>query len=162
MLLCICLISTNAMAYELPAECKKILDTKFSGWKMAEPTKAVTEYYKTEKITNPPNLIKGDYDGDAKADYAALIQYGTETVDGNPMPKIWTIAFIKTARGYSYHKLEGGDYIQTVKKGTKDFNAESKKKFTHKTDAIFSGIWEKSGTAYIWVKGKFKSVITND
>jgi hypothetical protein len=50
----------------------------------------------------------------------------------------------------------------TCKKSKKDFNADTQKSFIHKTGAIFSGIWEKPGTAYIWEKGKFKSVITGD
>ena len=160
-LFCICLISTNAMAYELPAECKKILDTKFSGWKPAKPIEGVAEYFKTEKITNEPNLTTGDWNGDGMQDVAALIEYAVNN-ETTKERKVWTIAFIKTAKGYSYYKLEGGDYLQTVKKGEKDFNVETNKKFIHKTDAIFSGIWEKSGTVYIWDKTKFKSVITSD
>jgi hypothetical protein len=162
LLFCICLISTNATANELPAECKKILDTKFSGWKLATPIEGVTEYFKTEKITNAPNLTFGDWNGDKIQDAAVLIEYGSEKVDDKMMPMVWTVAFIKTAKGYRHFKLEGGDYLQTVKKGKKDFNAETNKEFVHKTDAIFSGIREKSGTAYIWDKIKFKSVITSD
>jgi hypothetical protein len=161
-LFCICLISTNAMAYELPVGCKKILDSKFSGWKMSMPINEVAEFYSDEKITNPTNLITGDWNGDGKQDYAVLITHGSEKVGDVTMPMIWTIAFIKTANGYNHYKLEGGDYIQTVKKGKKDFNAETQKAFIHKTDSIFSGIWEKSGTAFIWDKTKFKSVLTSD
>ncbi len=160
--LCICLFSINAMAAALPAECKKILDTKFKGWKMSQPIEGVTAYFKKQKIANAPNLTTGDWNGDGMQDVAALIEYGSEKVDDKMMPMVWTIAFIKTATGYSYFKLEGGDYLETVKKGKKDFNAETNKNFVHKTDAIFSGIWEKSGTVYIWDKTKFKSVITSD
>ena len=120
------------------------------------------EYFKTEKISNSPNLTFGDWNGDGMQDVAVLIEYGSEKVDDKMMPMVWTIAFIKSANGYSYFKLEGGDYLQTVKKGKKDFNAETNKSFIHKTDAIFSGIWEKSGTVYVWDKTKFKSVITSD
>ena len=129
---------------------------------MVKAIEGVTEYYKKEKITDAPNLVKGDWNGDGKEDYAALIEYGSEKVDDKMMPMVWTIAFIKSPKGYSHYKLEGGDYIQVVKKGKKDFNAETNKNFVHKTDAIFSGIWEKSGTVYVWDKTKFKSVITSD
>ncbi len=159
----ICLISTNAMANELPPLCKTILDTKFSGWKLATPIEGVTEYFKTEKIINAPNLTFGDWNGDKMQDVAVLIEYGKWMTDEKEeRPSFWTIAFIKSPKGYSHFKLEGGDYLQTVKKGKKDFNAETNKNFVHKTDAIFSGIWEKSGTVYIWDKTKFKSVITSD
>ena len=46
----ICLISTNAVAAELPPLCKTILDAKFPGWKMSTPIEGVTEYFKTKKI----------------------------------------------------------------------------------------------------------------
>ena len=163
LLFCVCLISTNATASELPPLCKTILDTKFSGWKMHEPLEGVKKYFKTEKITNAPNLTTGDWNGDGMQDVAALIEYGTWMTDEKEEhPSFWIIAFIKSPKGYSHFKLEGGDYLQTVKKGKKDFNAETNKNFVHKTDAIFSGIWEKSGTVYIWDKTKFKSVITSD
>jgi hypothetical protein len=151
------------MANELPPLCKTILDSKFSGWKPATPLEGVTEYFKTEKITNAPNLTFGDWNGDKMQDVAVLIEYGKwMTDDKAEHPSFWTIAFIKSPKGYSHYKLEGGDYLQTIKKGKKDFNADTQKSFVHKTDAIFSGIWEKSGTAYIWDKTKFKSVITSD
>jgi len=159
---CICLFSMNAIASELPPLCKTILDLNFSGWKMHEPVEGVSEYFKTEKIANAPNLTTGDWNKDGLQDVAVLIEYGSEKVDDKMMPTVWTIAFIKSQKGYSHFKLEGGDYLQTVKKGKKDFNVETNKSFVHKTDAIFSGIWEKSGTAYIWDKTKFKSVITSD
>ena len=119
MFLCICLFSTNAMAFDLPAECRQILDSKYSGWKMVKAIEGVTEYYKKEKITDAPNLVKGDWNGDGKEDYAALIEYGSEKVDDKMMPMVWTIAFIKSPKGYSHYKLEGGDYIQVVKKAKK-------------------------------------------
>jgi hypothetical protein len=158
----ICLFSINVTANELPPLCKTILDSKFSGWKMAQSVKGVAEYFKTEKITNAPNLTMGDWNGDKMQDVAVLIEYGSEKVDDKMMPMFWTIAFIKSPKGYSHFKLEGGDYLQTVKKGKKDFNAETNRSFVHKTDAIFSGIWEKSGAVYIWDKTKFKSVIISD
>jgi hypothetical protein len=158
----ICLFSMNAMANELPPLCKTILDSKFSGWKMTQPIEGVAEYFKTEKITTAPNLTFGDWNGDKMQDIAVLIEYGNEKINDKMMPMFWTIAFIKSPKGYSHFKLEGGDYLQTIKKGKKDFNAETNKNFVHKTDAIFSGIWEKSGTAYVWDKTKFKSVITSD
>jgi hypothetical protein len=158
----ICLVATNAMSLDLPVECKQILDKKYSGWKMATISKDVSDYFLKEKMADSPNLVKGDWNGDGNADYAVLINYGTEKIEGKSMPMSWTIAFIKNATGYTSYKLEGGDYIQTVKKGKKGFDHDTKKPLTYKTDAILSAIWEKSGTSYVWEKGKFKSIITSD
>ncbi len=158
----ICLVSTNAMSFDLPVECKQLLDKNYSGWKMATVSKGVSDYFLKEKIADAPNLVKGDWNGDGSSDYAVLIEYGSQKVDGKSMPMSWTIAFIKNATGYSSYKLQGGDYIQTVKKGKRDFDHDKKKSFTYKTDAILSAIWEKSGTSYVWEKGKFKSIITSD
>ena len=161
-LLFICLFSISAAAENLPSECQKILDKQFSGWKMATVSSAITDYFRTEKISDAPNLIKGDWNGDGKTDYAALIEYGSEKIEDKMMPQTWTIAFLKTAKGYSFYKLEGGDYLQAVKKGTKGYDHDKQKAFVYRTDAITSNIWEKSATSYIWEKSKFKSVITSD
>ena len=127
-------------------------------WKLI---KEVAAWFKKSKQSFEPNLIKGDFDGDAKPDFAVLIQQG---VDANSLPNIFGVVFLKSATGYTSIKLEGsdGDFISFEKKGTKNLDIEKNKSFVLKTDAIFVGIWEKGGISYMWKNGKFVGIVTSD
>lgn len=149
----------KAQKITLPAECAKILDQKFKGWKMAKVNKDMADWFKKSKHPFAPNLIKGDFDGDAKFDFTVLIR---QLIDSQP--KISTIVFMNSAKGYKMFNLEGGDgdYLIFEKKGKKAFDHEKNKSFIYKTDAVTGGIWEKAATSYIWENGKFVGIVTSD
>ena len=145
--------SIQAQSIKLPFECKKILDKKFPGWKFGKIPKDVSEYHKKMKFPFEPYLIKGDWNGDKKVDYAILIEHRRKTK---------TIAFIRLQTKYKHYNLEGGDYIQVFKKGIKDYDYTSQKDFTYKNDSIFVGLGECCGSSFIWRKGKFVGIVTSD
>jgi hypothetical protein len=147
-------ISIQAQKINLPKDCLMILNKKFQGWRLVNV--GIKEGVQSH------NLIKGDWNGDGKSDYAILINHGKVQLGSSDYePTAWTIAFIKTKKGYSFYKLDGGDSIVLMKKGTRDYNYETGKKFIYKNDAIFVGI-EWSGSSYIWRKGKFIGFATSD
>lgn len=139
-------VPTQAQQVNLPNDCLKILNKKFRGWKLVK--------MQMEEGVLGHNLIKGDWNGDKKTDYAILIERS------NPND-VWVIAFIKKQSGYSFHKIDGGDSIFLMKKGAKDYNYETQKNFTYKNDAIFVGTG-CCGSSYIWRKGKFIGFVTSD
>jgi hypothetical protein len=49
-----------------------------------------------------------------------------------------------------------------MKKGERDYNYETDKKFTYKNDAVFTGYWEKGGVTFVYERGKFRSIVTSD
>lgn len=123
----------------------------------------IIEYHNKNKFPDHPNLIRGDWNGDGRRDYAALIHYGREKSNsGESLLSYFVVAFIKRTRGYSYYKLEGGDYIQKMKKGERGYDYNRDRNFIYKNDAIFSGIWEKAGESYVWQNGKFRSITISD
>jgi hypothetical protein len=154
----------EAQEISLPKECGQILDKKYKGWKMADIPLMILNWHKNSKQPFNPNLIKGDWDGDGKMDYAALIEKGKlRSPNGMNAPTLYTVAFIKRANSYSFYKLdENSDFIGLAKKGDKGYDYETGKTFTYKNDAIFSGIFEKAGTSFIWRKGKFVGIATSD
>ena len=149
----------KAQKITLPAECAKILDQRFKGWKPAKVNKDAADWFKKSKYSYAPNLIKGDFDGDAKIDFVVLIQ---QVIDAKPTNS--TIVFMNSAKGYKMLNLEGGDgdYLVFEKKGKKAFDHEQNKTFVYKTDAVTVGIWEKSATSYVWKNGKFIGIVTSD
>jgi hypothetical protein len=151
--LCLAVTFCQAQSIKLPDDCKKILNKNFRGWKFAQVSKKVSRNYKENKSPFEPNLVRGDWNGDGKIDYAALIEY---------RKKSKTIAFIRLQNTYKHYNLDGGDYIQVFRKGEKDYSYTSDKNFIYKNDSIFVGIGECCGSSYIWRKGKFVGIVTSD
>lgn len=164
LLLCIGSAPLQAQSIQLPNDCKKILDKNFRGWKRAKVPKEVSEYHQARKFPFEPNLIKGDWNGDGKTDYAVLIEQGNlkNSQGGVIGNRSFTIAFMRTQKGFKHFTIEGGDYIQIFKKGEKDYNYDSGKDFIYKNDAIFVGVGDCCGNSYIWKKGKFIGFVTSD
>ncbi len=117
-LLCGGVAFSQAQSIKLPDDCKKILNKNFRGWKFAQVPKEVSQYHKERKFPFEPNLVRGDWNGDGKIDYAVLIKHRKETK---------TVAFIRLQSKYKHYNLEGGDYIQVFKKGEKDYSYTSHK-----------------------------------
>lgn len=131
---------------------------------MAKIQKEVGAFHRQKKFPFAPNLIRGDWNGDGRMDYAVLIEQGKLKNTANEIieDRRLLIAFVKNRKGFRYSQFDGGDFIQLMKKGAKDYDYNTGKDFRYKTDAIFSGIWEKSGVSYVWEKGKFVEIVTSD
>lgn len=154
LILFVCFVPTQAQKVNLPKDCLKILNKKFRGWKLVK--------VKEVEGVLGHNLIKGDWNGDRKTDYAILIEYGKNRLGNGALePAVWTIAFIKQKSVYSVHKIDGGDSIFLKKKGNRDYSYDTQKNFIYKNDAIFVAVnW--SGSSYIWGKGRFVGIATSD
>ncbi|MGC2235074.1 MAG: hypothetical protein WA584_02860 [Pyrinomonadaceae bacterium] len=163
-LLIITLSNVQAQSVELPDSCKKLLDKNYQGWKPAPIQKDITDYFRGKNLSNQLNLVKGDWNGDGKMDYAALIKHGKSKNEAGEIigDRRLTIAFVSRRKGYRHFSFDGGDYIVLMKKGSEDYDYNTDKKFRYRTDAIFDGIWEKAGVSYVWKNGKFIEIITSD
>lgn len=158
-LLCfVCFAASNVQAQiiNLPEECQKILERQFRSWKFAEINSDIVEYFKQKRSFEQPNLINGDWNGDGKTDFAALLE------NKNNAEKRIMVVLMKGKNGYKSFVLDAYDCLMSVKKGSKDYDFEARKSFRYKTDAIFSYYWEKAGTSYVWENGKFRAIATSD
>jgi hypothetical protein len=123
---------------------------------MAQIQPEIGEYFQRERPHEQPNLIKGDWNGDGKTDYAAMLQSKSN------QEKRITIVLMKSGKTYQTHILGASDCIMSIKRGKKDYDFERKKNFQYKNDAIFDYIWEKAGSSYVWEKGRFRGILTSD
>jgi hypothetical protein len=163
----LCVFSTALFAQNrtLPVECRKILDKNFRGWKFKKISVDIKKYlqkYDSKKADG--NFISGDWNGDGKKDFAVLITHGSETLnDGMKLPRDVSVAFVRDDKSYKYFVLDtSGDYISLDKKGTTAYDHETQSGIKFVNDAVFVGIWEKSGRSYVWQKNKFIYFITSD
>ena len=149
----------QAQRIALPYECAKILDRRYKGWQFAEIGDDIMQWFQSSRQPYRPNLIKGDWNGDRRIDYAALIE---NAKTGTPGSGHVLAVFLRNTRGYTLYKLEGSDYIAFINKGSRDYNYETDQTFIYRNDAIFTGFFEKAGISYTWQKGKFVALVTSD
>jgi hypothetical protein len=153
-------------ALELPSEARDMLYVKFPDWKYAEVSDEARQFLKQEYPSARPDLISGDFDGDGRPDYAAMIVHGVTRVEGDqvigPDPAI--VVFLAQEHGFQLHLIDepGGEYLTLIHKGDKAFDHELQKEFTFEHDAIDAIILEKGATSYVYEQGHFRAIITGD
>ena len=153
-------------SYRLPASARVLLNRRFPGWRFSDVSPQVQQYVKEYLDGASPVVVRGDFDGDGRRDYAALIRRGrVVNADerafgaGNLL-----VIFLKRTKGYRMHvvKEPGGEYIMLATKGTGGYNYHTDKRIKYANDAIVAIIFEKGGQSYVYWKGRFVSFVSID
>ena len=150
----------------LPDSLRSALDRRFPGWHYLKIDDEITSFLR--ESVSPfarPDLISGDFDGNGFADYAALIEHKKSKVKIRSPEEspVSLVVFLRTAAGFKMHVIDpDGAYLGLMKQGEWDYDYETQSHFTYPHDAIFTGIWEKAGSSYIYEKGRFREIITSD
>jgi len=152
---------------ELPPQARDALYLKFPDWRYADISDEVRQALKQDGAANTrPDLISGDFDGDGRADYAALIFHGTTRVEQDQVvgPNFSLVIFMARDQTYELHIIEdpGGEYLELIHKGDGSYDYEAQKEFTFEHDAIDAIIFEKGATSYVYENGGFRAIITGD
>lgn len=151
---------------KLPSSVRATLNRRFPSWKFAEVSTEVQQFFKSEMKNEVPHLISGDFDGNGRRDYAVLIWHGTVRSAQAKLswPRAFLVVFLQRGKGYRMHVIKepDGEYLSLVKKGTQDFNYDEQKEITYTNDAIVAGIFEKAGSSYVYVNGRFRSFVSSD
>jgi hypothetical protein len=150
----------------LPTSTRVILDRTYPGWKFSDVNSEVRQFLEREFKGTSPVVISGDFDGNRKRDYAALINYGYEfNADGKAIgPRHFLVIFLRRTTGYKKYVIKDpdGEYISLAKKGTRDYNYETQKEITYANDAIVANSFEKGATSYVYKRGRFVSFVSGD
>jgi hypothetical protein len=168
--LCLCCCGPASWAQsdgqKLPTAVILTLNRRFPGWKFADVSPEVRKFVKEELKAASPVLISGDFDGDRRLDYAALIRRGyVFNSQGQAIePRHYLVIFLRRNTRYKMYVIKdpGGEYLILAKKGTSDYNYNEQKEITYANDAILTGIFEKGGMSYVYKKGKFISFVSSD
>jgi hypothetical protein len=153
-------------AGKLASSARLALNRRFPGWKFAEVSQEVRQFFETEMKGKLPHLISGDFDGNGQPDQAALIRHGkVRNEEGKAIwPRFFLVVFLRKGRSYRMYVIKepNGEYLCAVKKGTKDFNYDEQKEITYANDSILTGIFEKGGSSYVYKNGRFRSFVSSD
>ena len=167
--LLICILSAQSIwahnqVDKLPSSARLQLNRRFPGWKFAEVSPEVRQLFETEMKGKSPALVKGDFDGNEKPDYAVLIWHGKLRYGDVSWPRPFLVVFLQKGWGYRMYVIKDpeGEYLSVAKRGEKDFNYDEQKEITYANDAILTSIFEKAGSSYVYEKGRFRSFISSD
>ena len=140
---------------ELPTSARVMLDRRFAGWKFSDVSSEVKQFVKENLRGASPVLISGDFDGNGRLDYAALIQQGS---------RYYLVIFLRRRADYKMYRVRNpnGEYLIRARKGSRDYNYEEQKEITYANDAILTGIFEKGGSSYVFKNGRFVSFVSSD
>lgn len=156
LLLCM-LFTSRAQSYteNLPTQVRVILNRNFSGWKLSDVNPQVSQFFIENMRGTSPVVISGDFDGNRRVDYAALVQWRSRD---------YLVIFLRRSADYKMYVIKdpGGDYLCLAKKGTRGYNYEEQKEITYANDAIFTGFFEKGGSSYVLKNGRFRSFVSSD
>ena len=156
---------------QLPTAIRVSLDRQYPGWSFPIVSEDVTQLFGAwpSLAGALPHLIKGDFDGDGKADYATLIAHGKlfnsagEAFERGEK----LVVFLRRGRRYQSRMLDDGGfmpdvYIARERRGGKGYSYQTKRALTYENDAIAYCYFEKGATSYIYRKGRFHRVTTGD
>ena len=166
MLICGSSSLAQSKAQKLPVLAAAMLNQRFPGWKFAEVSPEVQQFFRQEMEGASPVIVTGDFDGDRRLDHAVLIRRGfVFNRQGQALgPRYYLVVFLQRTGRYKMHVIKepNGEYICLAKKGTSDYNYDRQKEITYANDAILTGIFEKAGSSYVYKNGKFISFISSD
>lgn len=156
LLLCFSTAWAHSVREGLPRSARAKLDRKLPGWKFTDASPAVREFVKNYlKASASPVLIRGDFDGNRKRDYAVLVTAGSKT---------YLAIFLTRRTGYKMHVFEepSTDYLMLAERGSRAYNYDQQRQITYANDAIVTVIFEKGGSSYVFQNGRFRSFTSID
>lgn len=143
-----------------------MLNRRLPGWKFPVVSSEIQTFLKEHLNNASPLVISGDFDGDRRLDYAALILHGHSfNYQGQAIgPRYHLVIFLRRHTGYKMYVIKdpGCEYLLLAKKGTSDYNYDKQKEITYANDAILTNIFEKGGSSYVYKNGKFISFVSSD
>lgn len=133
---------------------EELLTKHVPGWSKAKVFIGANIFFKKNWPGLSPVATKGDFNGDGKADYAALV----ETAGGREI-----YVFLKTSANYEVHFLgSGSHYIVLKLKGSKEFNWDLEMDIVLDYDAVEDVVFRKGATTWFFSDGEFRQFISGD
>jgi len=153
----------------LPSPILNQLDAKFPGWRFAQNSHDVKDFFAKTFPKAIPSLIKGDFDRNGKPDFAILIEHSNFAKAGKELTHVVEVlAFLKRGASYKRISLNSGSpadnelYLNLAKKGKIGKVFATNKKFAYRHDSISLSFFEKASGTYVWKNGKFVYVYESD
>lgn len=154
---------------EIPKAVTDSLDKDYPGWRLSLVSEEVKTFFKERYPNDSPNIIAGDFDGNGDKDLAIILEHTNFNEPGKSFTHISAfVVYFNRGGKYKKHVIGEGApaddivYLNLVKRGESIREFTSDKKYPAKNDSISVSQFEKASSTLVFVKGKFKEVITSD
>ena len=101
------MVAGGAKPDGLPGAISSALDKRLPGWRFSQVSADVRQFLAERLAGASPHLIRGDFDGDGRTDYAALIEHPDQSKSAGGSYVVETLAFLKRGAEYKLYVLEG-------------------------------------------------------
>ncbi len=154
---------------DLPVLASENLDKKYVDWSFLKQNVEVSSFYRSYFKNGVPSLVKGDFDGNGLEDMAALVAYPNTIYSEKSISHLYDLVVLLNKKN-NYQlviiesKIPENDivYLSLIKKGTSIAEFDSAKTFLLKNDSFSFSFFEKAGSVYYFMNGKFHTVTTSD
>lgn len=159
----------GAETVQVPRAVRSALDERFPGWRFSQADEEVRRFFGERLPGARPDLIRGDFDGDGRTDYAVLVEHGNFDRRGKTFDRVVErLAFLKRGSGYRLFVLERNSpadselYLTLARKGEEGRDFHTGRKFRYPNDSIRVSNFGKSGGTYVYRGGRFRYVYESD
>jgi hypothetical protein len=147
-------VSVVAAPTALPRTCVNAIVGEMPDWKPLEPPKDAGRWAKERRLN--PVVARGDFDGDGRADFAALgVSSGRARLALCTYPNDRVRLTLVAEPGCS-------DLIYRTRAGSRLYNFDTGRRETIAHDGVSVRCFEKSGFTYVLGKGGLRAIPDSD
>jgi hypothetical protein len=144
----------HATSVALPQSCVALIDESLPQWKFNDVPPDAARWAKERRIN--PNVARGDFNADGRADYAALL-----SVRGVPH-LAFCISHGRAVKLLTVDMPYCSDVVYQSKAGRRYYNFENGRHEVLPRDGASVSCFEKAGATYIYEKGSLRRVVDSD
>jgi len=146
-------IHVTAKPELLPSDCSKSFGDRLPGWGLAGSPVDAAKWAKSQRLN--PAVTAGDYNGDGKKDWAALITAGG---------KIRVAVCLSKSKAKEVVLIENPcrDLVLSAPAGSRRPNLDTGRTETLRRDAIVTSCFEKAGKTHVYERGAFRDFLHAD
>lgn len=144
----------------LPAALRAQLDREYPGWRFADVLPALRRGLRPGER---PGWVRGDFDGDGRADYAVQIVRPAAPPDSAQL----LLAYLRRPPGYARRLVRAGGvhrgiYLAAGRRGQHGHDLEGDTAFVYRADAVEVVYAEQARETCLYLGGRFRCLLTGD